>query len=276
MSYSSKMYTSMLRDQARRFNLLHESHSKYNSANYNRTIYSTWQISFQMIQGHATRGFLASELLQLFSQLHYAQMSQEIFRRTSDHIGRLTDSGSDTRWLSDRISPAILHMLKDRHGNRWNSGSFEGAIHLLQCCSFIRFEKDGLEGPLVLSMHPLVHSWTANNHHSQRSYKSNPEILLPASSLSIYIYRTDYTFDSESDVRHRREVFIHIESFRKLGYLATLYDCIQIPTFQTKLTCLLGYMRTLVNPNLRKIYTGKFSRQERIFAVPKMFVPYNR
>ncbi|KAF8532807.1 acyl transferase/acyl hydrolase/lysophospholipase, partial [Trichophaea hybrida] len=73
-------YRQMFKNRRDRSKLLRERPSKQRSSSYQSTVYTTWEISIQTVQDTNP---LASEILQLFSYLHYAQIPQEIFKRAS-------------------------------------------------------------------------------------------------------------------------------------------------------------------------------------------------
>jgi len=212
-------YREMFHNRRDRSKLLRERLSMQRSSSYQSTVYTTWEISIQMVKETNT---LASEILQLFSYLHYAQIPREIFKRAccrihitreSDYVSESDDtSGSDTQWTASRVSKEIYSLLcarKGKNSEEWDEDIFERAIDTLQSFSLVKREK--YEGHPIYTLHPLVSSWT-------RERLSDAEQLLFQQSVVCLLNRSiQSTFgDSDTDLGFRRRLFIHVEACRKL------------------------------------------------------------
>ena len=204
--------------QKRRKSLLEKRISKQKSSSYERTIYTTWEISFQIVQ---KKNPLASEILQIFSYLHNDQIPQEIFRRASDtERAWLNDNNvAQTDWTASRVTNPILDMLEARQDEEWDRDNFDLAIDILQSFSLVKREK--YEDETVYSLHPLVHWFTRDRlaDEDQLQFKRSVVCLLNRSIQSTF-------GKSESDLRFQRGLHVHVESCRKL--FPELFTCIQI------------------------------------------------
>jgi hypothetical protein len=223
-------YSEILQDRSRRFNVLNQPPT-HQMVNYNKTVYSTWEMSFEMIKNDIKVGRLASKLLLLFSQMHYSLISQEIFRRASQEIARIRSKNRlmYDDWLSRRISKPILKMLMDRHNEVGDTQSFNDSIQLLRCYSFINIEDGGSQVSTIFSIHPLVHSWareraTCFTHKSQTRMQNTCTSLL-AQSLGTTFRR------SSGDMRFRLDVLVHIAASQKakLGNFDCAYHGLENP-----------------------------------------------
>ena len=203
--------------QKRRKSLLEKRISKQKSSSYERTVYTTWEISFQMVQ---KKNPLASEILQIFSYLHNDQIPGEIFKRASDTIcnDKMNYPG-DAQWTDTRVSKPILDMLEMRQDEEWDRDNFDLAIDILQLFSLVKREK--YDDETVYSLHPLVHWFTRDRlaDEDQLQFKQSVVCLLNRSIQSTF-------GESESDLRFQRGLHVHVESCRKL--FPELFTCIQI------------------------------------------------
>ena len=204
--------------QKRRKSLLEKRISKQNSSSYERTVYTTWEISFQVVQ---QKNSLASDILQIFSYLHYDQIPREIFGRASDKERRWQDVNdvAETQWTASRVTKPILDMLEARQDEEWDGDNFDLAIDILQSFSLVKREK--YEDEIVYSLHPLVHWFTRDRlaDEDQLQFKQSVVCLLNRSIQSTF-------GESESDLRFQRGLHVHVESCRKL--FPELFTCIQI------------------------------------------------
>ncbi|KAL9615270.1 MAG: hypothetical protein Q9167_000241 [Letrouitia subvulpina] len=168
---------------------------------YRYTVYTTWEVSRQMIEKMPGEvGQDALELLQIFSFLHHEGISEEIFFRA--WLALRSKMRSD--WMLSHL-PEIVLRLSDQE---WDADTLRVAVSVLVSFSLIYRDKDNL-----ISMHPLVHTWVRD-----RLDPSNEEIywIKTTSIVALSIPRTFQTVD----YRFRRALVPHIDiclGFRKKG-----------------------------------------------------------
>lgn len=146
---------------------------------YKYTIYSTWEVSFQMIRKLEKPAAVdACEILQIFAFLHFQQVPANILEKAWENSSRLRISGPPRSLLSRFLQafhftegpnhakgpPRIL----SQEGPCWDTIRFQRALWILRQFSLIVRDVDMDEdrtpttGPFSwgsYSMHPLVHFW---------------------------------------------------------------------------------------------------------------------
>ncbi|KAF8544997.1 P-loop containing nucleoside triphosphate hydrolase protein, partial [Trichophaea hybrida] len=216
-------YRQMFKNRRDRNQLLREQLSKQRSSSYQPTVYTTWEISIQMVQ---ETNPLASEILQLFSYLHYAQIPREIFKRASDRV--YDADAASAHWTTSRMSKEMYNLLSARKGDsreEWNEDIFEREIDTLQSFSLVKRER--FKDQVIYNLHPLVSSWTRE--------KLPPAKELPFQHAIVCILNRSIqtTFeDTATDLRFRRQLFVHVEAvlgqehpytLTNVAYLASTY-----------------------------------------------------
>ncbi|KAL8736398.1 MAG: hypothetical protein Q9166_000190 [cf. Caloplaca sp. 2 TL-2023] len=168
---------------------------------YRYTVYTTWEVSRQMIEEMSTEaGQDALALLRIFSFLHYEGISEEIFNRVwrGLHKNRRSD------WMLSHQ----LKMLLRQSDQEWNVYPLRAAISILRSFSLIDRNKNDL-----ISVHPLVHSWT-------RDQMSAPdEDAMWRQTTAMIALSIPSTFET-ADYRFRQSMMPHIDAclgFRKEG-----------------------------------------------------------
>lgn len=137
-------------DKSKLLGMQHSGHG------YQSTVYKTWEISIQMVQNTNP---LASDILQLISYLHHAQIPREIFKRASDRVyDDIRDyEPIDRQWTMLRVPSKVYELLCARKGDNreeWDEDIFEQAIDTLQSFSLIKRER--YEGQPIFILHRLV------------------------------------------------------------------------------------------------------------------------
>ncbi|KAJ6547910.1 hypothetical protein DFH09DRAFT_631922 [Mycena vulgaris] len=122
---------------------------------YARTVYTTWQISFDQL------GKPAATLLQLCSFLHHTGISEDIFSRASAYP--FFTNGPSEEELHDP-----LEFLSQFHGPTgvWNPLQFMDVMNEITAYSLANFDPDGK----LYSIHPLVHTWSRSTLADQGQY----------------------------------------------------------------------------------------------------------
>ncbi|KAJ7064256.1 P-loop containing nucleoside triphosphate hydrolase protein, partial [Mycena amicta] len=115
-----------------------QSHS-----DYQWTVYTTWQISFDQL------GPLAAQFLQLCSFIHFEGITEDIFRRAAEYIPG--DEPLDP--TLDTLQPALYFLSNFKNESKWNSLAFAEMMSDICDYSLMTFQND------AYSIHPLVHQW---------------------------------------------------------------------------------------------------------------------
>ncbi|KAJ6545995.1 P-loop containing nucleoside triphosphate hydrolase protein [Mycena vulgaris] len=122
---------------------------------YARTVYTTWQISFEELSKPA------ATLLQLCSFLHHKRISEEIFSRASlydfpSHGPSKEELQGPLEFLSQFTGPTGV----------WNSLQFMDVMNEITAYSLANFDRHGK----LYSIHPLVHEWSRSTLTDQEQY----------------------------------------------------------------------------------------------------------
>jgi tetratricopeptide (TPR) repeat protein len=168
---------------------------------YRYTVYTTWEISRQMIEKMASEvGQDALELLQTFSFLHHEGISEEIFLRGWHALRK--DRQSD--WMLSHLPKMVLRP----SDQELNVDTLRAAVSVLLSFSLVYRDKDNL-----MSMHPLVHTWVRD-----RLGPSDEETIW-MQTTSVIALSVPWTFQT-ADYRFRQGLIPHIDTclgFRNEG-----------------------------------------------------------
>ncbi|KAJ7818305.1 P-loop containing nucleoside triphosphate hydrolase protein, partial [Mycena olivaceomarginata] len=124
--------------------LLHKKPAQSHD-DYDKTVYTTWQISFDRLSE------LAQTLLQLCSFLHHQGISEKIFSKASAYEFQVNGHSEEELHKPVEFLSQFLGPLGD-----WDSLRFTEVTNQLRAYSLIDFNTEtGL-----FSIHPLVHSWS--------------------------------------------------------------------------------------------------------------------
>ena len=177
---------------------------------YRYTVYTTWEVSRQMIKERSTEaGQDALDLLKVFSFLHHEGISEEIFSQAFTNLHNVRQSD----WMLSHLPNIVLRHLHQE----WDVDTLRMAVSVLLSFSLIYRDKRNL-----VSMHPLVHTWVRDRldpPDEDRVWTQTTSML----ALSI-----PWTFGI-ADYRFRQALISHIDtclSFRKEGifYLGEIGD----------------------------------------------------
>ncbi|KAJ6547806.1 hypothetical protein DFH09DRAFT_1087554 [Mycena vulgaris] len=122
---------------------------------YGRTVYTTWQISFEQLSKPA------ATILQLCSLLHYKGISEEIFSWASAY--QFPPNGPTKEELQDPLE--FLSQFTGPTGV-WNSLHFLDVMNEITSYSLANFDPDGE----LYSIHPLVHDWSRTTLTDKKQY----------------------------------------------------------------------------------------------------------
>lgn len=188
---------------------------------YKYTIYTTWEVSFQMIESQATEAAAdAIEILQILAFLHFDQVSATIFERAWNNLHRVESLESSKSFVEkifktfpfaslfvriyERMFPSSRSRLPRillQEGSRWDNVRFRRALFTLSSFSLIfkDIAKDSY------SMHPMVHFW-ARDRLREKDQKIWSDIATNTISNSI---------NGQSgipNIIYRRSLIPHIDS----------------------------------------------------------------
>jgi hypothetical protein len=161
---------------------------------YKYTVYTTWELSVSMIQSvedETSRHSL--DLLRVFSFMHFANISEEIFKRAWTNMKRYGWPpwiiAHQLSWLVDYSSPD------------WNPSLYRDALERLSSFSLITRNHAN-----TISMHPLVHAWAKDRVGDAENNKwSAIAASTLASSLGMEFEYEDYSY--------RQSIISHISTW---------------------------------------------------------------
>ncbi|KAJ7061326.1 P-loop containing nucleoside triphosphate hydrolase protein [Mycena amicta] len=123
---------------------------------YQWTVYTTWQISFDQL------GPEAAQFLQLCSFIHFEGITEDIFQRASEY----TPGNEPLDPSLDTLQTALDFLSNFRNAeSNWNSRAFAEMMSEICDYSLMTWQEN------AYSMHPLVHQWagmTITNQIDQR------------------------------------------------------------------------------------------------------------
>ena len=177
---------------------------------YRYTVYTTWEVSRQMIEEMSNEaGQDALELLQTFGFFHYEGISEEIFSRAYHALrnDRLSD------WTLSHLPKTVLRQSNEE----WDMDNIQTAVSVLLSFSLVYRDKENL-----ISIHPLVHTGVRD-----RLGSSDEETVWMQTTSTIAL-SIPWTF-RRGDYRFREALAPHVDtclSFRSEGifYLEDIGD----------------------------------------------------
>jgi hypothetical protein len=114
---------------------------------YEKTVYTTWEISLSMIRAISEPASSdALELLQVFGFMHYDGIPETIFHLAWESVR----TKHNLNWILQHQ----VQFVTRQKGPRWDSYPLREALSTLASFSLITQNKDNL-----ISLHPLVQSW---------------------------------------------------------------------------------------------------------------------
>ncbi len=193
---------------------------------YRYTVYSTWEVSFQMIgKLEKPASIDACEILQIFAFLHFQQVPARMLQKAWENskrsgstlparsiLSRLFDSlRSDAKKKTSCQLPRIMH----QDGRSWDMIRFQKALSHLAQFSLITQDAEN-EGEITptgeefiargkYSVHPLVHFWARD-----RLDKADQKIWFDVASTTL-ADSIDFTADA-TEHAYRRSLVPHIDA----------------------------------------------------------------
>ncbi|KAF8992274.1 P-loop containing nucleoside triphosphate hydrolase protein [Cyathus striatus] len=133
------------------------------ASKYNKTVYGTWEISFQKIlkmsedeenEKNALAAKYAIRLMNICAFLHHENISDEIFERAAKHYEQHVKKYKDS--IFPNFLPTIdRDLLNFDEYNNWNEIQYIESIGILLSFSLIKRTVNGKK----FGLHPLVQTW---------------------------------------------------------------------------------------------------------------------
>ncbi|KAG8699302.1 hypothetical protein FRC09_006700 [Ceratobasidium sp. 395] len=178
-----------------------EKYSKLaaNIEKYEKTVYTTWVMSFERLKPRT------QQLLGLMAYLHHGGITEEIFRRAAKNLDRtpiITPSDEELatrKYVQDRLT---LYLSVD---GQWDSSSFSVAVDELTLYSLIDYDRVNE----AYTLHVLVQDWA----RTTITYSKTKALMHASHLLALSI---DSSGDTESHI-YRRGLLLHVANLDKLG-----------------------------------------------------------
>ena len=180
------------------------------ASNYDRTVYGTWDLSFNEIKkraggqssaGDAQAAHAAILILQICAFYHHSNISKDIFRSAAEESREHVVDSELVGKLPLAISSLDCTLLALDNNGHWDEFIFGQGIAVLLSFSLMKIDKSSK----MLSIHPLVHCWSReqmSKSDQQSMYEMGGIILCCAISQRLSSY--DYGL--------RRLIFPHIKA----------------------------------------------------------------
>ena len=196
------------------------------ASNYDRTVYGTWDLSFEEIKkrasgqcsaGEAQAAHAAILILQICAFYHHSNISKEIFQSAAEESKKFVVDCEVAEELPHAISSLDCTLLVLDENGHWDEFIFGQGISVLLSFSLMKRDKSSE----MLSVHPLVHCWSReqmSKSEQQRMYEMGRIILGCAISQRLTSY--DYGL--------RRLIYSHIKANEshgnQMGLIKKYYD----------------------------------------------------
>ncbi|KAG8722601.1 hypothetical protein FRC09_006000 [Ceratobasidium sp. 395] len=164
-----------------------EKYSKLseNIEEYEKTVYTTWAMSYERLRPHTQR------ILGLMAYLHHSGITEEIFKRATAHVNRTPAIPPDDEELATRkYVQGCLALFLNQSGH-WDSNTFSAIMDELVLYSLIDYDRVNE----IFTLHVLVQDWSCTMiSHSKTTALTHTSHLLALSidgseSLEAYAYR---------------------------------------------------------------------------------------
>ena len=196
------------------------------ASNYNQTVYGTWELSFKEIERRASKQPITVEvqaaqaailILQICAFYHHSSISKDIFQSAAEESRKKVIDDDVAEKLPQIITLLDYTLLALDNDDQWDDLIFGQGLSVLFAFSLIKRE----QSPKMLSIHPLVHSWSRERmekSEQQRIYEIGSAILTYAISWG----------STSQDYALRALIFPHIKAnglyARQLGLIEKFFD----------------------------------------------------
>ena len=163
------------------------NHPSFRGASqYNRTVYETWDLSFNEIESRANKrsdenGRAAAQaailILETAAFLHHENIIEAAFKKAAMEF-----SGEQYGRLEKKVKSCIGRLLQLGKDQTWNQYFFHEGIRVLMSFSLI---KQCSTSPTTYAIHPLVHQWSRDRMSiSQQKCMMQVSKLILVNSIS--------------------------------------------------------------------------------------------
>jgi hypothetical protein len=185
------------------------------ASNYDRTVYGTWDLSFEEIKkrasgqssaGDAQAAYAAILILQICAFYHYCNISKDIFRSAAEESREHVVDSEVAENLPLAMSSLDRTLLALDNNGHWDEFTFGQGIAVLLSFSLMKRHQSSE----MMSVHPLVHCWSReqiSKSEQQRMHEMGSTILCCAISRR----------SSSYDYGLRRLIFPHIKANELYG-----------------------------------------------------------
>ncbi|KAG8793483.1 hypothetical protein FRC12_002624 [Ceratobasidium sp. 428] len=184
-----------------------------NVEKYEKTVYTTWVISYGRLKQRT------QQLLGLMAYLHRGSITEDIFKRAANNMDQtLVLPPNDDELATRKYVRDHLTLYLDT-GGQWNSSAFSSALDELTQYSLIDYDRVNE----AYTLHVLVQDWA----RTTMSYSKRTALMHTSHLLALSI---DYSNDIEADA-YQRGLLLHVINLDKLesinandaGFLAEVY-----------------------------------------------------
>ena len=162
---------------------------------YGFSVYTTWEVSLDAIEGRSDRTSKhAIELIRIFGFFHHDNIPEEIFERAWKNIRR--------RKIIPKDLAGLFYIPSEEGGSEWDPTTIREAAVLLASFSLIKLDLINHS----MSMHPLVHAWARDrlSGDSRQHYRVVASYTLSSAISWTYVHASDFQF--------RRMLVPHIDT----------------------------------------------------------------
>ncbi|KAF8980804.1 hypothetical protein BDQ17DRAFT_1380349 [Cyathus striatus] len=177
------------------------------ASKYEKTIYGTWEISYQKIvdiskdedkEDIVAVAKHAINLINIFAFFHYENISENIFERAAINYSKLKNTNTSTAlpMYYPKMDGALFAINEHQE---WNELLFRESVGLLLSFSLIKKIRDSE----TYSLHPLIQAWCRDKLDAE----SRNKWMLDARAMLTISVSND---DSISDNIYQQSIFLHI------------------------------------------------------------------
>ncbi|KAF8165882.1 P-loop containing nucleoside triphosphate hydrolase protein [Crassisporium funariophilum] len=179
------------------------------ASKYEKTVYGTWELSFNEIKhraelsgGNADAAQSAVLILQTCAFYHYDSISEDIFRFAAEESRKRDIEAEVKLGLPLAITSLDYRLLPVDQDNKWDAYFFRKGLQVLLSFSLIKKQSTSE----VFSIHPLVHSWSRDQLDKEEQQRlCRAAFIILSSGISTQKSQSqDYAFESS--------LYLHIKA----------------------------------------------------------------
>ena len=155
------------------------------TSDYDRTVYGTWDLSFEKIKerasgkshgGNVQAAKAAILILGICAFYHHSNISDDIFRFAAEESGKYVVDKNIAKKLPHAVNSLDCTLLALDNDGHWDDIIYKQGVVVLLSFSLIKRNQSSK----MLSVHPLIHCWSRekmSKHQQQRMYDIGSTIL---------------------------------------------------------------------------------------------------